>query len=325
LNLSFFISNLTGTVVRNGALKNQKNIFTEKTMNFGAHRFKVGSIDCMAVSDGIFIYKPPTFPPPSKFLFSNATTDDLVKTLREHSIKPESWEEWVSSYICLMVDTGEHRVLIDTGANGLGPSTGKLLQNLQAEGIAREDIDTVILTHGHPDHIGGNIDNEGRLTFPNARYVMWKEEWDFWTSGQAEQKYDEHAKEVLLAVAQRNLPPLRERLYLMDQETEILPGISAIKAPGHTPGQIALIISSEDNTLLYLSDVFLHPIQVECPHWHSVIDLNPTQLEATRHKLLDRASSEKALVLAFHFPFPGLGYVSKKGDQWEWKPVETKN
>jgi glyoxylase-like metal-dependent hydrolase (beta-lactamase superfamily II) len=293
-------------------------------MMVGTYRFNVGAFKCLAVSDGTLNYRPPTFPPPSIFLFANAPKEELEETLRDHNIQPESWEEWVSPYICLMVNTGEHRVLVDTGANGLDLNTGKLLQNLQAEGIAREDIDTVILSHGHPDHIGGNIDNEGRLAFPNARFVMWKGEWDFWTSGQAEQKYDEHVKEVLLAVAKKNLPPIQEHLDLIDQETEIVPGISAIEASGHTPGQIALIISSENDTMLYLSDVLLHPIQVERPHWHSVIDLNPEQLEATRRKLLDRAASEKALVLAFHFPFPGLGYISKKGTQWEWRPVETK-
>ena len=125
----------------------------------------------MAVSDGTHIYTPPTFPPPATFLFANAPREHLEQALREHNLKPEQWVEWISPYICVVVNTGEHRVLVDTGADGLGPNTGKLLENLKAEGIAPEDIDTVILTHGHPDHIGGNTDSEGKPVFCNARYV----------------------------------------------------------------------------------------------------------------------------------------------------------
>ncbi len=116
-------------------------------MNTDIYRFKLGDFQCIAVSDGIHTYAPPTFPLPAIFLFTNAPRERLEQTLREHNLYPEQWAEWVSPYICLAVDTGEHRVLVDTGANGLDPNTGKLLQNLKAAGIAPQDIDTVIITH----------------------------------------------------------------------------------------------------------------------------------------------------------------------------------
>ncbi len=111
-------------------------------------------------------YSPPTFPPPATFLFANASKERLDQVLRGHNLQPEQWVEWINLYICLAVNTGEHRVLVDTGADALGPNTGRLLQNMQAEGIAPGDIDTVILTHGHPDHIGGDTDAEGNQLFP---------------------------------------------------------------------------------------------------------------------------------------------------------------
>jgi glyoxylase-like metal-dependent hydrolase (beta-lactamase superfamily II) len=292
-------------------------------MNSQIHRFKVGNFHCVAVSDGTHTYAPPTFPPPAIFLFANAPKERLEPVLREHNLRPEQWLEWTSPYICLVVNTGKHRVLVDTGADGLGPNTGKLLQSLRAAGIARENIDTVILTHGHPDHIGGNTDSEGKLTFPDARYVMWKDEWDFWNSGQAEAKLDEHVRERQLKFARKNLPPIQGQLELVDHETEIVTGIQAVAAPGHTPGQMALAISSRGKQLLCVSDVVLHPIHLEQPEWCAGTDFSPQQVVATRRRLLKRAADEKALVLAFHFPFPGLGRVVQRREAWQWQPIET--
>jgi glyoxylase-like metal-dependent hydrolase (beta-lactamase superfamily II) len=290
-------------------------------MSTEVYHFKLGAFGCIAVSDGTLTYTPPIFPPPTTLLFSNAPRADLERTLRQHNIEPEHWAEWISPYICLLVNTGEHRVLVDTGADGLDQNTGKLLQNLQAEGISPEDIDMVILTHCHPDHIGGNTLDNGELAFPNARFAMWKDEWDFWTSKEAEEKLDEHVREVLLSVARKNLPPIQERLELIEREREILPGIHAIAAPGHTPGHMALVISSGGDQLLCISDVVLHPIHLEHPDWCAVVDFAPGQVAATRRRVLNRAAAEKALVLAFHFPFPGLGHIVQKGEAWQWQPI----
>ena len=292
-------------------------------MTTDIYRFKVGDFQCVAVSDGTHTYAPPTFPPPAIFLFTNAPRERLEETLREHNLYPGQWAEWVSPYICLAVNTGEHQVLVDTGAGDLAPSTGKLLQNLQAAGIAPEDIDTVIITHGHPDHIGGNTDSEGRPTFPNARYIMWKDEWDFWTSGQAEAKLDEHVREVLLKFARKNLPPIQDQLELVALETEIVSGIRALAAPGHTPGHMALAISSRGEQLLCISDVVLHPIHLEQPEWHAAVDFAPEQVVATRRRILTMAAAEETLVLAFHLPFPGLGHVGESGDAWQWQPISS--
>jgi glyoxylase-like metal-dependent hydrolase (beta-lactamase superfamily II) len=282
------------------------------------HHFKVGLFDCIVVSDGTFAY-----PHPAAIFFANAPEEQLAKVLREHNLDPEHWEEHVSPYLCLVVNTGEHLVLVDTGAGGFVPTTGKLIPNLQAEGVAPADIDMVILTHGHPDHIGGNVDSNGRPAFPNARYVMWKDEWDFWTSEPdlTWLQIDDHLKQILLAAAQNCLPPIQEQLDLVDQEIEIIPGVRAVSAPGHTPGHMAVAISSGGEQLLCGSDLMILPITLEHPEWCAAVDFDHEQIVVARNQFFSKAADEKALVFAFHFPFPGLGHIVQKENAWQWQPI----
>jgi glyoxylase-like metal-dependent hydrolase (beta-lactamase superfamily II) len=152
---------------------------------------------------------------------------------------------------------------------------------------------------------------------------MSRVEWDFWTSGQAEATLDEHSRAMLVGIARKNLPPIQTQVEPVTGESEIVPGIRALAASGHTPGQMALEITSGEETLLYLSDVFLHPVHLEHPEWCAAVDLIPGEVVATRHRLLAKAASDRALVLAFHLPFPALGRVVTKGDAWSWQPLAS--
>ncbi len=289
-------------------------------MNAASHRFMVGDIECTAVADG-------TLPYTADALFVNAPKESVEQVVREHELRPE---EIPVSFTALVINTGRQRVLVDTGLGAGGaPGAGELLGNLRAEGIGSEDIHTVILTHGHPDHISGNTDAEGNLAFPNARYVMWKDDWDFWTSESTLGKLDAgqlygapELDRMIGASARQNLPPIQGHIDVIERETEIVAGVHAIPAPGHTPGHMALLISSGDEQALHLADTVLHPIHLERPEWYPLFDLQQEQAASTRRQLLDRAAAENALALSYHFPFPSLGYLSQKDKGWQWEPIE---
>jgi glyoxylase-like metal-dependent hydrolase (beta-lactamase superfamily II) len=291
----------------------------------GSFRFEIGDFQCTSVSDGALNY-------PIESFFSDAPVEHVEEALRERDLPTA---QVTTPYTCLFIDTGEHRVLVDTGAGdflgahaaetfpGLDHSTsvtGLLLENLRAAGIEPSDIDTVVITHAHPDHVGGTLDEAGRLVFGEARYFISQDEWDFWTSDAVTAK----ASAVMVDTARRNLEPLEDRVTLVEDASEIVPGVQVIAAFGHTPGHIALSIASGGEQLLHVSDAVLYPLHLEHPEWTPVFDILPEQAAASKRRIFDLAAEEEALVFAHHFPpFPNLGHVRKQEQGWRWQPIET--
>ena len=283
------------------------------------YRFLIGLYRCTIVLDGTRPY-----PLPSRLFFANAPAAELANTLRGHNLDRETWTEYVSPYPALLIETGIHRTLVDTGAGTLTPTTGRLFANLGSVGVKAEDIDSVILTHAHGDHVGGAVNGDGRPAFPHARYYISRTEWDFWTgdpdlSGLA---IPDEEKVLLIQRAQDNLRPLADRIVFIDGEQEIVPGMRAIPAPGHTPGHMAVEIFSEGQSLLDIADAALHPIALEHPSWRAVFDLDFEQAETSLRLLMQRAYEERMLVFGYHFYFPCLGHVTPSADGWQWRPGE---
>lgn len=288
-------------------------------MSQSAHHFSVGNFDCVAVTDGISAF-------PAAVVFGNAPDAERDEVLRSRGMPTDMVS---SSLTSVVVNTGSHRVLIDAGIGPFAPTTGHLVENLHEAGIEPRSIDVLVLTHGHPDHIGTTVDSDGNSVFPNARVVMREGEWKFWTDESNLAKAAAgtlhnlgELDQFMGSWARTYLPPIKGQLDLIegDEGEEIVPGIFALPAPGHTTHHMGLVIASGSDQLLNLVDVAINPVHLAEPSWHPAFDFQPDVAVETRRRVYDRAAADNARILIYHFPFPGIGHVTRSGKGWHWEP-----
>lgn len=274
------------------------------------YSFQIGSFECAALCDGSAEYS-------LESMVANAPRSDVQAYLQAHGLPTEVI---VTPYTYLFVDTGKLKVLVDTGAGNLFPTTGRLLQSMEKAGISPQSIDHIFISHAHPDHVGGALNETGGLVFPNATYFIWQQEWDFWFSEQAFQQVGES----FISFARQKLTPLRDRILFIEKEQEVLPGVDVLFAPGHTPGHMVISFRSDGQQLLYTADTVLLPFHLERPDWLPVFDILPELAQESKNNIFDLAARTKSLVLGQHFPpFPNLGYIVKNEIGWTWQPIST--
>jgi glyoxylase-like metal-dependent hydrolase (beta-lactamase superfamily II) len=268
------------------------------------YRFTLGKFECHVITDGTLVMPDPQ----SKKPFN---PDDMGSGQ-------------VIDILSLFIRTGKHNVLIDTGCGlGLKPGAGQLVPNLESSGIKTTEVDTVILTHAHPDHIGANVDAAGKPVFANARYFIHRIEWDYWINRLNREPDDPTKKPNMLGAARRSLLPIRALYTQVEGPGDIVPGINYFLAPGHTPGGMVLVISSGKEKMLCIGDLIHHPKEFAQPDLYAQVDVVPEQAIRSRNKVFSDAVSEGTLIFGGHMPFPGLGYVQKKGAVFSWKPIKT--
>jgi len=296
------------TVLGSSALAKAPKLGTEPAYFY---RFGLGDAEVTVVSDGPLPLGPP------KGTFVGVSDDEVKKMLSDNFLSPDNVVLEQNSPI---VNTGDKLILFDTGmgtAKNFGPTTGRQQKSMKEAGIKPEDIDAVVFSHAHIDHIGGVVDDSGKVLFPNAQYYIAQSDLDFWTD---EGKAGGPLKDFIVH-ARKNLLPVRDRLVFFKDGEEFLPGVQAISAPGHTVGHTIFMINSNGKSLAFLGDLTHHPILLlEKPRMQFSYDTDPKQAAETRVKLLDMIATNKIPVMAYHYEWPGIGHIAKTAEGFHYYP-----
>jgi glyoxylase-like metal-dependent hydrolase (beta-lactamase superfamily II) len=280
----------------------------------GVHRTKVGALQVTALYDGAWF-----LPIDGKFV-RNATATTVNKALADAFLPPRIMP---ISFTALLVNTGTKLVLIDTGTAGqVADTAGAMLDNLKVAGVTPEQIDTILISHFHPDHIDGIKTKDGAKVFAKAEIFVPEPEWAFWMNdanmaGQPKpvQRYFLNAKRIFGDIA--------NEVQRFKPGAEIVPGITSMPAYGHTPGHTAFAIHSGNQSMLAMSDTVRNPyLFARYPDWQPIFDMDGALAVRTRRRMLDRAVADRMLVEAYHFPFPASGHMVKRGLGYELVPVE---
>ncbi|XSG83571.1 MAG: MBL fold metallo-hydrolase [Methyloligella sp. ZOD6] len=280
-------------------------------------RFRLGGFEITMIADAHVMIDGP-WP-----IVGEDQPPEKVEALMRQNLLPES--RFRPGFTPMVVNTGKELILFDTGSGENGfvprPDGGWLAAQIEPAGFKPEQFDIVVLSHCHPDHIGGLME-KGKPLFPNARYVTGAAEHDFWRQD-ARLSADKESNEYKSAVLFRsNVEPLNEKLSRIRPGDEVAPGIEAVAAYGHTPGHLAFHLESEGKRLLFWGDCAHHEVaSLARPDWHAFFDMDKAKGAETRKRIYDLAAHERLPVAGYHMPFPSLGFVERAETGYRWLPV----
>jgi glyoxylase-like metal-dependent hydrolase (beta-lactamase superfamily II) len=275
----------------------------------GVYHRKIGDIVVTTISDG---YLDGTLD-----VMRNVDLDKAKQILTE-AFRPARR----TSVNTFLVHSKGRTAIIDTGSgNYMQPSAGFVQRNLVAAGIDPKSIDTVLLTHMHPDHSAGLTDmTNGQLLFPNAELVMHENELPHWFDDGAMAKADERSAKLFFQAGREQVAPYKNRTRLF-REGEVFPGVTAVPSPGHTPGHTAYLIASGNDQLMIWGDtVHVPEVQTAFPEAGMAFDTDLAAAAASRKRMFDRVSADGVLIAGMHLHFPAFSRLARRGDAYALYP-----
>ena len=275
------------------------------------NRFKLGTFEITTILDGQLVM--PDFHP----IFAHDQPESVARAYAKKSLLPI--REFVINFTPTLVNTGRELVLFDTGhgATKRQVGMGNLRNLLPAAGYSPEDIDIIAFTHCHPDHISGVMENDLQA-FPNASYVIGQVEYDAWFKGDLIPSHRQPDRELFMKL----IPPLAEKMSFLASGEDVVSGITAIQAYGHSPGHMAYMIESHGESALLWGDITNHyALSLQMPEWKVGFDDDKDVAVATRKRILDMAATDRLVVIGHHMPFPSLGYVERWNGSYRWLPA----
>lgn len=273
--------------------------------------FQHGAFAVTVVSDGHLVL-------PASFLAPDAPPAERAALLKAAG---ETGEQYNSPTNVTLIRAGADLILVDTGSGDrFMPSAGRLWDNLKAAGIDKGKISKVIFTHGHPDHLWGAVDELDELVTPEASFYVASAEWDFWTGDNALRGLPAE-RAGFVTGARRNYAAIKQRVKMVKPGDDIVTGLRVLATFGHTQGHVALELAGGDG-LIVVGDALAHAlISFQHPEWRTAADHVPDQAVATRRALLDRLAADRAKLIGFHLPYPGVGMVERKDGAYRFVAV----
>lgn len=282
---------------------------TLNTQNPIIYRFKIGSIEATAISDAQLSIKP------VGAVWPDVKPDEMQAVLRANFKSTEAFQPEVN---VLVLKKGGDTVLIDSGAGG---KSARLMAGLRQAGIKPEQINLIAITHLHGDHFGGLSTEGGTAAFPGARVAINKTEVEYWQTmpSAGDLVLDEKTKAGWVQGAQNAIKVATPKLDKVKGGDKPLPWLEFVDTAGHTPGHSSLNISDGADKLMIFGDVGHHPVfTFQKPEWTISFDYSKKEAVATRKKVLAQLAADRTRVMAYHMPWPGIGYVKKTAEAYEW-------